>query len=491
MILPRPDEVRSERARRSYLEFVRQVFPELNGGEEYEVNWHHSKMAKKLQEFCDPDSGLDRLMIFMPPQHGKSQLTSRCLPGWILGHTPNARIIGGSYAEKLALSMSRDAKKILNSDAYRRIFPDTQIPSKHVATDERHSAKNTAGHWEIVGRNGSYMARGSGQGVDGNPADFLLLDDVLSQQTAKSAKERQSVYEWWAGSLRARLSKKGKVLLVMTRWHLDDIAGRLLDEARSIEGADQWEVIEFPAIKESDDNPHDPREIGEVLWPEFKDLDALMAIKGPNPDFFEALYQQNPTPPGGTVIKTGDLQYWTSLPSTRGTWIQSWDLRAGGKSATSSYAVGQLWLVPASQPANAYLVDQVRGRWDINETLKVMLEKADDPLWSRAVSKIVENKADGRAVIPILKDKVTGIEPVKPTGSKEARLQGVAPLFRGGNVYIPCEEIAPWVREYAHEITNFPGTANDDQVDTTTQALSHLLIPNTNKDDPADHWGRW
>lgn len=490
MILPSNQDTQSEKARRSYLEFVKQVFPEQNGGNEYQENWHHRIMAEKLQAFCDPDSGLDRLMIFMPPQHGKSALTSRNLPGWIFGHNPNARIIGGSYSADLAIAMSRDAKRVIKSDAYRRIFPDTQIPSKNVASDERHDSKNTAAHWEIVGKNGAYMARGAGQGVDGNPADFLLLDDVLSQQMAKSAKERQAVYDWWAASLRARLSSSGKVLLVMTRWHLDDIAGRLLDEARSIDGADQWEVVEFPAIKENDDNPHDPREVGDPLWPEFKDLDDLRAIRGPNPDFFEALYQQNPTPPGGTIVKTHDLQYWTSLPTTKGQWIQSWDLRAGGKGTNTSFAVGQLWLVPSSQPANAYLVDQVRGRWDINETLEIMQARANDPLWSRAITKLVENKADGRAVIPMLKNRVTGIEPIKPIGKKKARLQGVAPLFRGGNVYLPHEDIAPWVREYTHEITNFPGTANDDQVDTTTQALSYLLIPDK-EDEDAGCWGIW
>ena len=478
--------IKAERARRNFYAFCQQM-----ADFEWEDNWHLRKIAGKLQEVVD--GSCRRLILTIPFRHGKSQLGSRFFPPYFLGHHPDRKVIGTSHSSSLATDMSRDAKRVVMSEDYRRVFPDVGLNAKNVATDSQYAYKNTADTWEIVGHRGGYHARGAGQAIQGKGADLIVIDDVFgSREDAYSERSRERIKDWYDNDVKSRLSKDGAIVVINTRMHHDDLIGYLLDMQDAHEEADQWEVINFPAVKENDDNPDDPREIGEALWPWRMDVDQLEALKATRPDIYWGSYQGHPTPPGGTIVKTDDIRHWERLPGLEGRWAQSWDLRAGGKSKKSSFAVGQLWFSPKSEPANAYLIDQKRGRWDINETLDRMLECSDDRLWSRATEKLVENAADGRAVIPMLQNKVPGIVPVSAAakGDKEGALQAVAPFFRSGNVFVPPEKAAPWVKDFVHEMTTFPGSANDDQVDACSQALAHLLIPDAD-DDVLKNWRHW
>jgi predicted phage terminase large subunit-like protein len=281
--------------------------------------------------------------------------------------------------------------------------------------------------------------------------------------------------------------------------------GYLQREAQNSELTDDWAVMNFPGFREPgyeasvswvgtseppsaldqlENRFSDPRDIGDALWPYRKTVDDYKADKR-NPRKYYSMHQGDPQPPGGSVIKEEWLdQTWSDheeLPLS-GEWVQSWDLRAGGTGDDSSYAVGQLWVKPRDKEC-VYLVDQVRGQWSINETLEQIQTMATNPLWKQASAKLIEKKADGRAVIPMLKDQVGGIIGVTPDGSKKARLESVSPYFAGGNVYLP--EDTEWVEMFAHELKAFPGARHDDQVDTTSQALRYLfgLLDDDNSDD--------
>src|SRR5690554_976797 len=421
----------------------------------------------------------------MPPRHGKSELASRRFPAWVLGRNPDTKIIACSYALDLALDMSRDAKRIVMDDAYQEIFPETQLSASNVVTDARQAYKNTADQWQIVGHKGQYLARGVGGGITGKGGDFLIVDDpIKDDKQAQSETERENIWRWYTKVLKTRRSKGAGIMIIMTRWHMDDLVGRLVEQAAKDPNADQWEVLTLPAISEEGaGHPEDPREPGEALWPEFKDEREWLQDKAEDEAGFAALGQQRPAPEGGTIIKTPWMETrWSALPAEKGRWIWSCDPKAGSKDPKSSRVVIQLWYSPRSRPGEVYLVDQVKGVWDQPETLAEFRRLAKAPLWRNATAKLVENKADGKAIIATLRSQIPGLIPVEPQGDKVVRCRAVADFWRAGNVWIP--EDAHWLSDFIAELTQCPAAAHDDQVDAMALALSHLLIDDGN--DPVD-----
>lgn len=243
----------------------------------------------------------------------------------------------------------------------------------------------------------------------------------------------------------------------------DDLCGRLLEKDKD---AKKWEVIEYPAIATHDEKH---RKQGEALHPERYSLDELLQIKSDiGSRDWEALYQQKPTVDGGTVFKNEWFKYWTTLPTKFDTMITSWDMTFKGTDGTD-YVVGQVW---GRKGADCYLIDQVRKRMSFTETLHEFIKLSNK--YPKAIKKLVEDKANGSAVIDTLKHTVQGITPVEPDGGKVSRAYAVTPMLEAGNVYIPSPLIYKWVDDYVTELTNFPVVAHDDQVDATTQALREL-----------------
>lgn len=296
----------------------------------------------------------------------------------------------------------------------------------------------------------------------------LIIDDPLKDRAeADSATIRQKVWDWYTSTLYTRLAPGGGIILIQTRWHTDDLAGRLLEAAANGEG-DQWRVVNFPAIAETDE-PH--RKRGEALHPERYPLEQLLKIKAAiGTRDWEALYQQHPTPDGGTIFKKEWLKFWLpkDLPSSFQGIVLSWDMTFK-EGDSNDFVVGQAW---GRKGGDFFLLDQVRGRWGFTETMEQF--KALAARYPQAGRKLVEDKANGPAVIDSLKHHISGIVPVEPDGSKVARAHAVTALFEAGNVYIPDPSLFPWVREYITELTQFPSVAHDDQVDSTTQALRHF-----------------
>lgn len=465
-----------ERARESLLAFTCYTF---NG--KYRVGKVHRVIAEKLEAFERGD--IKRMILTVPPRHGKTQLASRQLPAWALGRNPDRQIIATSYAASLADSVSLDAKAIVASDAFARVFPGVTIGDDQ---------KNTASEWGIAGHRGRYIAAGVGGGITGKGGDILIIDDPIKDDIeAQSVTHRERVWNWYTKVFKTRAAKDAGILLIMTRWHLDDLAGRLLEQARRDPEADQWVEVRLPALAEETDRiPEEWRAPGEALWPWFKGVDEWEKNRREDPAGHSAIGQQRPAQAGGTVIKSAWCeQFWEVLPlNGGGQWFWTVDAKAGSKDPSSSRAVIQLWYKPATREAELYLVDQVMGVWDHPETLAQMRRLAHMSPWSRASAKLVEAKADGKAIMATLKSEIPGITPINPQGSKVVRARAIAPYWAAGNIWLPHPSRAPWISEFIHEITTFPASAHDDQLDAMTMAVDHAFVRDQN--DPIAHLRR-
>lgn len=452
-------------ARRSFACFVTYM------DREFLLGWVHEEIALALDRFLQAvqEKRSPRLMITMPPRHGKSQLVSRLFPAYVLGRYPDTSIIATSYAADLASRMNRDVQRIIDEPRYAEVFPDTALYGKNIRTAASGSYMRNSDIFEIVGHKGSYRSAGVGGGITGMGGDILIIDDPIKDRAeADSPTVRQNVWDWYTSTLYTRRSPGGGIIVINTRWHTDDLSGRLLDAEKRDEG-DAWECVNFPAIAEQDE-PH--RKKGEALHPARYPLADLLQIqKAIGSRDWNALYQQHPVPDGGSTFRADWVKRWSaaSLPPKFDQLVQSWDMTFKD-GARSDYVVGQLW---GRKGSNFYLLDQVRRQMDFVQTLQSV--RALTVRWPTAWTKLVEEKANGAAVISQLKGTVGGFVPITPKESKEARAFAVTPLFESGNVYLPPAEGHAWVeRDFLPELLTFPAGAHDDQVDAMTQALTYL-----------------
>lgn len=401
-----------------------------------------------------------RLLVSMPPRHGKSELISHWLPVWYLNTWPHRRIILATYGAEFAADWGR---RVRNTIQEHREALRVDIAQDSAAANRWHT---TAG--------GGMIAAGAGGPITGRGADMFIIDDpVKTAEDAYSPTYRERVWEWWTTTARTRLEPGASVVLLMTRWHDDDLAGRVLRNAR--ETGLEWEVLELPALAEA----RDPlgRQPGEALWPERYDVEELLAIQAQvGSRTWSALYQQSPLVEDGGYFQRGWWRYYLRAPVRLDEVLQSWDMAFKG-TGSSDFVVGQVW---GRSGADRYLLDQVRGRWDFPRTLEAVRSLSDR--WPEARVRLVEDKANGPAVIDTLRRELQGLVPVEPQGGKVARAAAVSHQVEGGNVWLPARSIAddgtpvldPWVRDFIEEAAAFPTGTHDDQVDAMTQALLRL-----------------
>lgn len=300
------DFVFAEKARTDILAFT--LFTKLD----YEINWHHRALANKLNAFARGD--IRFLMVFMPPRHGKSELVSRRFPAWLHGLYPDAEIMAASYLDSLAGDMTIDVQNIIDSEAYSQVFPETKIWPP--GTSYTKGTRNSSEH-HIIGRKGKYRGQGVGGSFTGKGANFIIIDDpIKGRDIADSPTFRDRLWEFWNNDLFSRLEtdlksgRLGQVLVTQTRWHEDDLSGRLLELGKKEEKAIQWEVLNFPAIRVDMDTDEDKRSIGEALWSRKYDVVQLDQIKASiGPRAWSSLYQQNPVPAGGALFKDEMFQF--------------------------------------------------------------------------------------------------------------------------------------------------------------------------------------
>ena len=256
---------------------------------DYEVNWHHALLCHYLDLLATRD--ITKLMVFMPPQHGKSQLVSRHFPAFMLGKDPSLKIVGVSYAANLATSFNRSVQRIIDSEEYNKVFPLTRLNSKNVVTAANGNFLRNADIFEVVDNIGSYKSVGVGGPLTGAPADIGIIDDPVKDSVeAKSAIVQQRNWEWYNDVYLTRLHNDSRQLLTMTRWDENDLAGKIL----KYDGAENWTILSLPALKEDESNPEDPREVGEALWEEKHSKESILKVRNQSKRTFVALYQQKP-----------------------------------------------------------------------------------------------------------------------------------------------------------------------------------------------------
>ena len=441
-------------------------------------NWQTAKHLKVLTKALeDVETGVraktsPRIIIAMPPRHGKSEVSTKKFPAWLLGRNPEWELVISSYSTELAYDFSKIARNTFAEHA-------PELFRLNLAKDS-----GAVGRWGVEGHRGGLAAAGAGGPLTGRGAHVAIIDDPFKgAKEAESKTIRDNIWEWYRSVLRTRLAPGGAVILIMTRWHEDDLAGRLIQEAKQGTG-EQFTVISMPAIAEDEDDLIG-REIGEVLWPERFDAEGYKAMKtAVGSRIWSALYQQRPSPPGGTTFKRQWFKFYVSsqevkaklnlgqevavLPKLFDKQVQSWDCTFKD-SDDSDYVVGQIW---AKKKADFYLLDQIRDKLSFVETIKAIRHMTT--LHPEATAKYIEDKANGPAVISTLEKELSGIIPITPQGGKEVRANAVSPLFEAGNVYIPHPLECSWVDAFVDEYVAFPNAAHDDQVDAGTQALNKM-----------------
>lgn len=359
---------RKVRTKRTFSEFVDEIFPVIHPTIEYKPAWFHRILCHELYRW-NTEPGHPFLMVMMPPRHGKSEYISRLLPPYLFGENIAPRVLGTSYGQDLANKMSRDAQKIMMTDKYNEMYPHSGI--KFTGKGQR--TIRTVQEFET--RNGGeYIGRGVVGSIIGRGADRIIIDDpVKGRKEAESITYRDSLWQTYSGDIRTRLQSGGKMVLLMTRWHQDDLAGRLLSLMESDPESDRWKIISFPAIYDSSLphlHPDDKRKDGEALWPaeyDEKDLNRRRASMIAY-DWF-ALFQQTPQPPGGAIIKRQWLQVLDEAPPNL-YWVRGWDLAVTKKTSADASASVEM---AVDQDGNIYIRDFINERdtWPVIHRLIV------------------------------------------------------------------------------------------------------------------------
>lgn len=458
------ESLKREKAQDNFMDFVHTMWPGFIDGA------HHKIMAKKFQEIAE--GKCKRLIINMPPRHTKSEFASYMLPAWFLGKFPDRKIIQCSNTAELAVGFGRKVRNLVGSDAYHKVFPEVGLKADSKA----------AGRWD-TNKGGTYFAIGVGGTVTGKGADLLIIDDPHSEQEAAIASSNpevyDKVYEWYSSGPRQRLQPGGAIVVVMTRWSLRDLTGRILKSSIERDG-DEWEVINFPAILPSE----------KPLWPAFWPLKELLALKEELPvGKWNAQYQQQPTSEEGALVKRDWWQKWEGDRAPPCEFIiQSWDT-AFTKNERSDYSACTTWGVfykdEDHRDPHIILLDAYKERLEFPELKEVAFRMYKE--WEPDAF-IVEAKAAGSPLIFELRRMGIPVSEFTPTrgNDKIARLNSVTDLFASGKVWAPGTR---WADEVIEQMASFPNSDHDDLVDSSTQALirfrkgGFVSLPSDDEDD--------
>lgn len=471
-LLPIPEEL---------IEAIRQYDPA------YVTRPHLDYLARRLTKALrDVENGIDRkIAISMPSRLGKTETGSKGLATYVLRQHPTWPVVLISSESTLATDWSADIRDLAEDQ-----------PGLGIVIRRTSKAK---ARWQTV-QKGSVTARGIGGNITGRGAKVLIIDDPLKDfAEAHSPAAREKVWDWFIGTALMRLEPPSLVLVTMTRWHENDLIGRLLSTEYPGDPAD-WEVIRLPGIADHEVGTDElGRQPGEPLYSPLLEETSNQAVtrwlklrESVGTYAFQAMVQQDPMPSKGVVYDTNWFRFWTTdasretpdgkivyfdpfahIKDSNAFWLESWDMAFKAKS-DSDYVVGQRWL---RLDANRYLTDQVRARLTFTQTVARVLEWAEDARFADQVRyRLVEDKANGTAVIDMLRDTVPRLKPDNPTESKLARAHSVTPDYETGNVLLPHPAMPgyEWVQDFIDEHRAFPNGNHDDQVDCGNQALRKL-----------------
>jgi predicted phage terminase large subunit-like protein len=427
---------------------------------DYIVGKHHRMLANLLMDI--EQGKKDRICVNIPPRHGKSQLVSIMFPAWFLGRNPNKKVMMVSHTTDLAVDFGRKVRNLIATDSYKEIFPDV-----HLAVDSK-----SAGRWN-TNFGGEYYACGIGSALAGRGADLLLVDDPHSEQDVINGNFStfEKAYEWFTFGARTRLMPGGRVAIIQTRWHMDDLTGRVTDDMSKNEKSDQYEIVEFPAILDIVDK-ETKKSVQKPLWPEFFDLEALLRTKASMPVFqWNAQYQQEPTAEEAALIKREWWGIWKedSPPSCEYI-IMSLDAAAEthNRADFTAMTTWGVFLNEQKDNYNIILLNSIKKRMEFPELKELAMKEYT--LWEPDAF-IVEKKNSGVALYQEMRRMGLPVQEYTPhrgSGDKLARLNSVSDIVSSGLVWVPETR---WAEEVVEEIAGFPFMSHDDLVDATVMAL--------------------
>ena len=442
-------ELAKRKARSSLIPFTNYTLPS------YAAAAHHKLIAEHLEKVERGE--IDRLMVFMPPRHGKSELVSVRFPAWYLGRNPDKQIIAASYAHKLAAKFGRQVRNLINRQEYQAAFPGVTLSPDSEAKDLFNTAQE-----------GAYMATGVDGSVTGSGAHIALIDDpVKGRKEAESETMRDTAWDWYQGDLYTRLMPGAAIVVCQTRWHEDDLSGRILEREGRAEDGGEWTVLELPAL--SADN--------KALWPEWYDAPALERIRNSiGPREFSALYQQKPQPDEGTFFQKDWFKPYTEKPTALHYYMTS--DHAPGDSAGNDWSVVRVWGVDANQ--HVWLVDGYRSAKTLDDVLGISLGKdGTQALAAQGALPLIkkwkplcwfpENDNNWKSAAPFVTAAMRRlevhcrIEPLSPHGQDKAtKARSIQAKASMGEVHLPAGPVGDVVLD---ELLRFPAGKHDDEVD--------------------------
>ena len=434
-----------------------------------------------------------RLMIFMPPQEGKSERVSHYFPLWLLRRNHDLRIAIVSFDKSTAERWGRDIRNDINNF-------DGQDGQIDLGLRLRKGSKS-AGRWQLDDHRGGVYCVGADGALTGRPVDVLIIDDpIKGLKEARSDVIREQAKAFWRGSAITRLAPNAIIIIIQTRWHEDDLSGWLLSESRADARRWQWRVVNIPAQAERTEDSYGnplpnvlPDSLERPKPEEGEEGDYMVSSRGRTKEQWEhikaevgqvvwaALYQQRPAPEEGIVFLRKWWQFYDLPRAIRrpdgsyralkdGQLIQTWDC-AFKDTDGSDFVVG---IVMQKNGAEITVLDLVADRMDLVATCNAMRQMTAK--WPQARLKLVEDKANGPSVIASMNKEIGGVVAYTPQGSKLARAYAIQPFAEAGNFWLPSPRLAPWVSDFVNELASFPNSAHDDQVDAFTQGVTRLLL---------------
>lgn len=438
--------------RTSLLDFIMHMDPT------YKIGAHHRHLAHLLEDMAFGRKS--RVTVSIAPRFGKSQMTSIYFPAWFIGNFPDKKIMMVSHTSDLAIDFGRKVRNLVGSPLYRNVFPDVTLSAD----------SKSAGRWDTA-QGGSYFAVGIGGAIAGRGADLLVIDDPHNEQDILSGNLDvfDKAYEWYTTGARTRLMPGGRVAVVATRWSVNDLVGRLIQDMVRNPDADQWDLVEFPAILETDNGQ-------ASLWPEQWPLEALLKTKASMPSYqWSAQYQQNPTSEESAIIKREWWQRWEKDEPPKCDYIIMSLDGASEKNNRADFTSITTWGIfykdnsDGESTANIILLNAIKERMEFPELKKRAYAEYKEwsPDWM-----VVERKSSGVALYQEMRSAGIPVQEYMPhrgTGDKFVRLNSVADIFASGMVWYPAGR--RWAEDVVEEVCGFPSMPNDDQVDSMVMAL--------------------
>ena len=449
------------------LDFITAVYPG------YKVGAHHRRLAKLLEDAIHGDK--KRIIVNIAPRMGKSELVSYLFPAWFLGHHPDKKIIMATHTADLSVNFGRRVRDLVNSDDYKAVFPAVSLNPDAKA----------AGQWN-TSAGGQYYAAGVGGALAGRGADVFVIDDPHSEQDAKSGNPAAFLpaWEWFQSGPLQRLMPDGVIIVVMTRWSMLDLTGQLTNHMIKNPDADQWEVVEFPAIL--DENTPEERS----LWPEFWPLEELKKKRaGMDTRYWSSQYLQNPTAEGAQLIKKEWWKHWDKDdPPQCDYTIMSLDAAQESHNRADYNAVTNwgVFFNEETNQNNIILLNAWKERMEFPQLKKAMIREYTE--WEPDTF-IVEKKSSGAALYQELRSMGMPVSEFTPSrgNDKISRVNSITDLFASGIIWAPTDR--RWASEVMQECADFPVGTHDDYVDSVTQALirfrkgGFIKLPSDEKDD--------